>query len=443
VKYLRIYRDKGRLRISEQAEVSRSLRERVLVIDTNLAIDHAMRFVEDGLEVYYWLANLSAFPHFEDQIGGDGLGVEKVEDWAQVVDKVRLVYITDSCFPHLAQRLRDLGKLVYGPTAELVRWEQDRGYAYQKMQEAGVRVPYGAVLKGKEEVVRWISRREDGERRFWIKVSRYRGNIETFSVSSAREAEAMLSQSGFGPYLDNLEFLVQEHIEGIELGSDAFVVPSGVLEPISYTIEEKGRGNIAVWQRRSDFLQEWYEKVHAVVEDTDYRCNLSVEGIWDGGSLFVLEPTPRNPYPVSSLYPRFVYNFTDVIYAVAEDRVIDLDVDWENPYMMEVTVSTGETKLWRVIEVADGLVNWSGEGVGFRRVVRKGGKYWYCPGDPVVATVNVKGESVEECVKKSKELLKEVSCLFSEYDGTFFESVQEKVRRLGEIGVKFRFEVRR
>lgn len=443
MKYLKIYKDRwGRRKVVEQVEVSRSLRDRVLVVDTNLAIDHAMRFVEDGLEVYYYLANLSAFPKLEDTIAGDGLHerLVKVEDWGEVFDKVGLIYVTDNCFPDLVVKLREKGKLVYGPSPELVKWENDRAYAYEEMRKRGIGVPEGAVVRGKDELVRWIKEREGSGKRFFVKVSKLRGNVETFSVVSAEEAETMLAQGGFGPYLQDLVFLVQEGVEGVEIGVDAFVVPDGVCRPLAYTIEEKGRGNVAVWQRSSDFEEFWYDKVMDVVRSDDYRCNLSIEGIWTGGDLKVIDVTSRNPYPVSSLYPRFVKNWVDVIFGVAEGRVVELDVDWENPYMVEFTISTDVADVWRVIEVPDELVNWKGEGVGFRRVVKKDGMYWFVPGDGLVATVNTKGKTLEKAIEKAKEMVERVKCMYSLYDGTFFESVEEKIEKLN-VGHRFRFEV--
>jgi hypothetical protein len=442
MKYLRVNKDRlGRVRLTEENEVERNLKERVLIIDTNLAFDHAMRFVEEGLDVYYWIANLSAFPSFDDQISGDGFGLLKIDDWGEVIDKVGLVYITDNCFPQLTMRLRELGKNVYGPTPEFVRWEQDRGYGYSEMKSRGIAVPDGAVVKGKTKLLEWIEGNLSEGERVWVKISAFRGNIETFSVSSAQEADTMLSQAGFGPYAEELEFLLEKNVDGVEIGCDGWVVPDGVLEPIAFTLEEKGRGNIAVFQRNSDFIDEWYSKVHDVVESTDYRCNLSVEGIWNGKELSVLEPTPRNPYPVSSLYPRFVKNWVDVVWGVAEGKLVDVEVDWDNPYLMELTVGTSDTDTWRVIDGVEDLVSWTDEGIGFRKVVKKDGQYWFVPGDGIVATVNVKGESVDECIIKAKEMADKIRCMGSEYDGTIVDSMKEKIETLNE-GDKFQFVVK-
>jgi hypothetical protein len=445
MKYLRIAKDRrGKVRFNEEVEVKREVgKDVVLVLDTGLAIDHAMRFVVDGCVVYYWLSGyISAFPRFEETVIGDGFPFRKVEDWGSVIDRVGLVYITDNVFPQLAMYLRKLGKVVYGPTAELVKWEADRVYGYERMRTLGIKVPPGRVCQGKEELIEYVKEKEREGKRVWVKIeNRFRGQVETFSVATAEEAETMLSQAGLGPYVDEAKFLVQENVDGVEIGCDGYVVPGGVLEPIAYTIEKKGRGNVAVWQRGSDFLDYWYGKVIDVVEETDFRCNLSVEGIWDGKDLYVLEPTPRNPYPVSSLYPRFVKNWVDVVWGVAEGKVVELDVDWSKPFMVELTV-TSDSNLMRVVDVPEDLVKWDGEGIGFRRVVYKNGRYWWVPGDAILATVNVKGATIEEAFQRAEELVSEIKCSFMTVDWTVREEMIEDVRKLEELGEKFRFEVK-
>ncbi|MCI4407466.1 MAG: hypothetical protein JHC26_00095, partial [Thermofilum sp.] len=176
-------------------------------------------------------------------------------------------------------------------------------------------------------------------------------------------------------------------------------------------------------------------------EETDYRCNLSVEGIWNGSDLYVLEPTPRNPYPVSSLYPRFIKNWVDVVWSVAEGRVVDVDVDWSKPYLVELTV-TSDSNLMRVIDVPEDLVKWDGEGIGFRRVVYKNGRWWWVPGDAILATVNVCGASIEEAFQRAEELVSEVKCSFMTVDWTVKDEILEDIGKLREMGEKFRFEAK-
>lgn len=415
---------------------------KVLVIDTNLCLDHVLRFVEDGCVVYYYIADISAFPKMEDNVSGSGFdGVLKVSDFAQVVDEVDFVYISDSCFPWLAKFLRDKGKNVFGSTPLLARFEDDRVFAYERLQELGIDVPEGKVCRGWREVLDYIGRNEGEGRRFFVKINKWRGDIETFSAVNVKEAETILSQAGFGPYLDELEFLVQKECEGIEIGCDAWVCPEGVCLPMSYTIEEKGRGNVAVWQGEgSGFLRDFYSKMMWLVEEDGYCGMLCVEGFWDGRSFKVIDITPRCPFPVSSLYARFVRNFTELVYSISVGRRVDVEVDLEQRFMAEITIYTDERGIWRVIEFDHDLLKMKdSDGIGLRRAVMKDGKVWFVPGDGLVATANAKGVSVEEALDRAVRLAESVKCMFSQFDGQFVRSVLGKIERLKDLGGDFVF----
>jgi hypothetical protein len=72
-------------------------------------------------------------------------------------------------------------------------------------------------------------------------------------------------------------------------------------------------------------------------------------------------------------------------------------------------------------------------------VVKKAGQYWYVPGDGLVATINVEGDSPEECEEKAIELLDEVKAISIQYDATFFKSIKDKIAKLRELGDSFKF----
>jgi hypothetical protein len=95
-----------------------------------------------------------------------------------------------------------------------------------------------------------------------------------------------------------------------------------------------------------------------------------------------------------------------------------------------------------VIDVPEELVKWDGEGIGFRRVVYKNGRYWWVPGDAILCTVNTKGETIEEAFQRAEELVSEVKCSFMSVDWTVRDDIIEDVKKLEGLGEKFRFEVR-
>lgn len=416
---------------------------RILVLDTNLALDHALRFAEDGAVVYYCLLDFNAFPKLEDGVTGFGFsGIVKVDDFGAVLKNVDLVYITDNCIPWLAVLIRNQFNIpVFGPTPNVAKLENDRIYAIQKLQELEINVPKSTIVKGIDKLIDTF---DDGSRKF-IKVNKFRGNIETFSASSKEEFLATIEKANFGPFLlQDIQFIVQEECKGVEIGCDGWINEKMLYLPFSYTIEEKGRGNIATWKGSdSGFVEDFYKKIFPEVEKDQYRCNLSVEGFWDGNLFRAIDVTCRNPYPVSSLYTRFVNNFTEMIYNVASGNEGYVEVDMNNPYLCELSVYTDECSKWKVIEIEEwekGNWNIKDEGVGFRRAILHNGTIWFVPGDNLVATINTKGKTPEEALQKAVEYAhNKFRCSGTQWEGQIVDSMLQKIAELDRLGDKYRF----
>lgn len=266
--------------------------ETVGIIDTNLAIDHAIA-LSSRFRVLYWLANVGAFPVLQDQISGDGFKeITKVEDIGHVLENSDFILITDCYFGRLADYLRSQGVPVFGAPYEWTRIENDRVYGWKRLKEMGVGVPNGVILRGIDAVRKYIKENEREGRVFYLKVSKYRGNRETGGgVLNEVEALVSLSQAGFGPYLDDLEILVQEKCPGEEIGFDCFVNGKDFIRPFLYTIEIKGEGTLGVWTEKNGIEDHIFKKIKQSLVDTDYRGNISMEFFWDGSRVYVHDPT--------------------------------------------------------------------------------------------------------------------------------------------------------
>lgn len=449
-KFIKIKKDKNKnLQIEKIVSYQEIVKEKttdnqlkVLFIDTNLGIDHALRFAEDGHQVYIFQTGLSAFPTIDQYITGYGMhpNLSVIEDLGKVLPNVDLIVILDNIYPYFTDYLRSKGKSVFGPSNLLTTLELNKTQAYYQLKELGIGVPDGEIVYGIQNLVEFIKKNEDGKTKFFVKINKIRGNIETFFVKSHTEVLPILSQARLGPFLNDLEFLVQFEENGIEIGADAIVCPNGVCLPLSYTIEEKGCGNVAVWQSQSDFLTEFYNKIMPLVKDDDYRCFLCVEGFFNGKEFRVIDITSRYPYPVSSLYPKFIKNYCEVIYNVANNNPIPIEIDKENPYLAELTVYTIDSNLWRPIYVNHPqLVNFHSDGIGFRKVIKYNDLYWFVPGDNLVYTLNAKGNSLNQTIDKIKSMIKEVTCYSIEYNDNFFNSALEKINTLNNF-TKFQFQ---
>ena len=418
-----------RSRVFEQDE---NRKRSVGFIDTNLGIDHVIAVSKD-FDTYLYIDGGGAFPSIENNCTGDGFtGIKKVEDIGGVIDK-DLIVITDCYYGGLADYLRKKGRRVFGASLEWTRIENDRVYGWKRLKEMGVGVPKGVVVRGLDGLLNYIRKNQDGKRVFFIKISKYRGNKETGgSVLNDSEAMTAITQAGFGPYLKDLEMLVQDRCPGVELGFDAFF-SGDFLRPYFYTIEVKGSGTVAKVVESCAIDDLILNKIKPSLVETDYRGNISFEFFYDGDRVYVIDVCSRNPYPCSAIQSHFIKNYADVLWAIGSKQNIRLDID--KKYYAQVGVYTEEADTWRVIHFPNKIR----DRVGFRRVVIKDGQYYFVPGDNLVATAVGMGDTPEEAIKEAGSIAEQIECSNSYVPADFFDKamgVIEEVNRMGK-GMEF------
>jgi len=246
------------------------------------------------------------------------------------------------------------------------------------------------------------------------------------------EAMTAITQAGFGPYLKDLEILVQDRCPGVELGFDAFF-SGDFLRPYFYTIEVKGSGTVAKVVESCAIDDLILNKIKPSLVETDYRGNISFEFFYDGRNVYCHDPTARMPFPCSSIQAHFIKNYADVLWAIGSKQNIRLDIG--KKYYAQVGVYTEEADTWRVIHFPNKIR----DRVGFRRVVIKDGQYYFVPGDNLVATAVGVGDTPEEAIKGAGSIAEQIECSNSYVPADFFDKamgVIEEVNRVGK-GMEF------
>lgn len=399
----------------------------VLVIDTGLAFDHALRFARDGGKVFYCTLEYcdDSFMQF---IGyGFDEKVKRIYDFSKVMREVDFVYVTDVRLSWLCSYLRERGIPTYGPSPVLASLEDDKVYSYIKLNELNITAPKSTIVKGLKSLKDYLKKSASGP--FYVKLSKYRGNLETFCISEPDEVESIVVNAGLGPYVEEVDFLVQEPCDGVEVGVDALVIPEKVLTPFIFTIEKKGVANIGVWQNRNPIIEQFYKKIMPLVKKSDYRGNLSVEGFWDGKTFTVIDVCSRNAYPSSSFYVHFIENFSETMYSVACGKEIEIKVDYDNPFMSQLIVESSPDT-WRKLDD----INVNEKGLSLRRVYRDSkGNLWFVPGNSAVFVINEKGPDVDEALERLTRKVERLGEGFI-YDASSVQFFKEQLIKLKSIG---------
>jgi len=403
---------------------------KVLVIDTNLALEHARRIGKDTT-CYYTIICGNPYPTLEETIGGHGFEeIIKVDDWGDVISEVDVVVFADVGFGGMADFLRKEGKFVFGADKKSENLELDRVYMRRTFEKLGIPIAEGKVVKGIDNVCRYI---EQAKKKCFVKVNRVRGAVETFGTDDPEEARFLLHQGGFQVICDEATFIVEEELDGIEIGIDSFFNGKDYGDLVMETIELKGSGNITKYRVYEDSL--WYdilEKLKPYLQKNGYRGMICFEGFYNGDKIRIIDVSCRWPFICSYAYPKDIKNFTEIICNTAMG--LDVRPKVNTLYSCQVGVYTDNIQKWRRIHFPKEYE----PKLAFRRVIRKGDDIWFVPGDYVVAVGIGNGATFEQAIDEAKKIADSVETIECYSQGAVLkEKFKERIEKLKDLGYEF------
>jgi hypothetical protein len=369
-----------------------------LVLDTGESIEHASRLEEDGHDVTYftsWAGEPT--PKFRTFVPGLGL-IKKTTQFFRYVDKADVVFIPAVGFGDLARYLRRQGKAVWGGgPAEIL--ELNRAKSLGIMDTLGIKYPRSQICTGFEELREYLRGGTD----LFIKFNKFRGDVETFGMQKwDDEVKMKLNQleGGFGPFVEDVQFVVQDKVEGAESGWDLIFNGREFVKPYLWGYEYKKTqcyvGRFA--DTLPDALQDIADRVAPYLRERDYRGFISIEVMVDKkGRAYLIDWTCRAPYPMSTLLAENVKNFPAVVAAVANGQDIELDV--MSPYSATLNLSpTDDIDKWRSFSFKNRkrLKLYGG--------AYANGRYWLAPYAVTPALVALGfGETVAEALSRAEK----------------------------------------
>jgi len=374
-----------------------------LIIDTNLAIDHALTLAAIGHKVYYYVDARSPYPCLEDTISGYGFSIiEKIDDFGAVLDEADCVLISDVGYGFLADYLRSEGKAVFCSDARSQKLELDRIWAKKLMQKLDILTPEYTVVEGIENLRKYIKQNPG---KHFIKLNTFRGNIESFSVDSLEELDMMLANANFGVMGDIINFCIEKECDGVEVGADIYFNGQDFILPYLYTIEIKGAGNIAKYTNNTSHpIFKTFLKLKNFLSQNGYHGNISVEGFLNSnGEYRVIDWTCRLPFPGSAIFCKAIENYDEVVYKVASGKSVEPILRY--PYWVQVGIYAGDSEKWRKLHFPLEVLPF----IGFRRVVKKSNDYYYVPGDSLVCTLTGFGYDLEMAMNTAIDAASKVS----------------------------------
>lgn len=312
---------------------------RFLVMDYEGGFETARRLREDGNEVYYYSQREKAYPEWLPMAIGDGFGFPRVKHWADVIDKVDYLVFPEIGYGPLVDWLRERGYKVFGPNKRGELLENDRMHAKRVMQELGIKFPKSYQATGIPEVISYLN---DHKGSHYLKLSQFRGDLETVKVESADEAKAFLYNlyAVHGPHSEVVPVIIEDQVDGCYIGQDMFFNGKKFVRPFIFGFEDFGSDALEKAACHSPF-DETFDKLGKYLASIDYRGPFSMEAILDEqGNAYSIDPTARFPFTLSMIYMNHLRNFGDVIVACADGK--DIEPVYDSTYAVNLNMMLQE-----------------------------------------------------------------------------------------------------
>lgn len=216
------------------------------VVDHGLFLPIALKLAEQMKHVYYFSPVESMMPKLADGMIGEGFDNLTRINSPWEAEHADLFVFPDIGFGPLQKHLREMGKPVWGHNGGDIL-ETHRGRHLMKLNELEMDLPPFEIVKGMANLRAYLKDVEDK----YIKISKWRGDWETFHWRSWCEDEGALDQSAYhlGPGKELITFYVFDAIDtDIEDGIDTYCIDGQWPKLVVHGMERKDKGFLCAVQ---------------------------------------------------------------------------------------------------------------------------------------------------------------------------------------------------
>jgi hypothetical protein len=407
-----------------------------LVDHQGLYLPLALKLSESYGRVLYQDPCEKAFPKINEAMIGDGFeGLEKVESFWEHKDEIDFFIFPDSQGSALQLELEDQGYPVWGAfNAE--KLEMERELFHDTLGEVGLTVPMYERVIGMDALREHLKDKKDK----YIKISKYRGSLETFHWRSWRDDEMMLNvlTVRFGGAKDLIPFLVFDAIEtDLEIGADTYCINGDFPDYMMDGFEWKDKGYFGAFKARSEMPKQTQAVLDAfgpVLGKYKHSAFWSMEIRVKGEEFYFIDPTPRGPLPGTGSQMEIYGNLAEIIYEGAMGNIVNPEPA-ANFSAECVITQKKERGAWTSVEIPKELSQW----VKLSGCSFIDGRFWFPPDeDPqeeigwLVALGDTPTETIEKMLEQEKQLPDGVSA----NTGSLIDLLKE-IHKSEEEGIKF------
>lgn len=269
------------------------------------------------VDIAYYSTNLDAFPSVRETAPGVGFkGVERIDDpLTYMLDgRASHVIVPDLYLNGYERLARQLEIPTFG-SGDGNRLETDREFMLDFLAEHNLAVPESTIIHGLDALALYLK----GQKDKYIKVSNYRGDMETEHWTDWESKQPWLNRLKvrLGPIGEMMTFIVQEPIESVcEVGIDHYFGGKGWWRANRILgVEKKDDGYVGyLIAELPESMEPMFDALGDYFEDCAYNNFFSNEmRITKDGTVYMTDATCRIPSPPGGVMMHAAKNFPNVV----------------------------------------------------------------------------------------------------------------------------------
>lgn len=373
---------------------------------------------------------------------GDGMEhFERVDDYMdpEFYDQVSLWLFPDIGFGGFQRFLRRENKPVWGSmgASDL---ELYRTRFVKVLQDLGLPMVNSVVCRGLTKLAEHLKGVEDK----WVKINRYRDNMETWHHSDYAHSQRELERLGmeFGGMKEQVIFVVQDAINGdddspvIEVGYDGWTVDGEYPARSFQGVEAKNEaylGSLLDYGDLPEAVRTVNEAMAPILKEYRYRNFIATEVRVKDGTPYFIDPTMRMAGQTMEHTLSTCTNLAEVIWSGANGELIV--PEFSHPFAAESTLHyKGASDCWKTLRVPEEVK----DKVMLYRCCFDGEAYQFPPGsNDEVGVVIGQGDTIEESIADLKENFAALSDEPVSINEHSFVELLEEIAEGEDEGVEF------
>lgn len=401
----------------------------------NIAVELTRYF-----KVYYHSVNQNPFPMVSlSNIGYGYEDITVITDFWSNINTFDIICFPDIYFNSWGTYLRSVGKKVWGGCVS-EKLELDRKLFKDELKSSGMSIAPTKYVMGIDNLTKYLKSEKDK----WIKISFFRGNMETFHHIDINQSMIWLQALtiSMGPLGKTIEFMIEDSISSIaEVGYDGFAVNGLLPDNQIWGVETKDSSWVGTHTLSNQMpypvidINNKFKNVLTRYNHTGFYSNEIRVG--EDGINYYTDICARGGVPPSNAYMSLITNWDEIIINGCDNILVE--PKYNSKYCVELILkSTYCHQNFMPISIPDEYRN----SLKLKGCLNVDGKDYIIPfeqagikDNDAFGSVVVVGDSIDDILTNAVEIAGSIECYGLNYDK---DALNRSKKSIDDITNKFK-----